>query len=214
MKIFCKLAMCALVLAVMAGNSFAQDVPQTTLTNLTEGQGTALGNTNDWEGWSEIDLIPGGGLFGVTSKSTIATLGFSAGSVVDISNMVLYTTSRASNIITAVKKVTYTKKANPSIDLASTAVCPVQPVSLANPCFIKLDAIKVALSPLNDYYLVVYYTSDSNNNSMRGAGSSTLTGALSGWLIDGDDTRIPLGGTIPVGYTGAPPVFLMALTNE
>jgi hypothetical protein len=214
MKIFCKLAMCALVLAVMAGNSFAQDVPLTTLMNLTEGQGTAPGNSSDWQGWSEVDLIPGGGLFGVTAKSSYATLGFSAGSTVNISNMVFYTTARASNLITAFKKVTLGGKANPSINLASTSVCPVQPVSVTNPCFIKLDAIKVALSPLSDYYLVVYFTSDSGNNTMRGAGSSGLQGTLSGWLIDGDDTRIPVGGTIPVGYTGYAPVFLMSVTNE
>ena len=87
-------------------------------------------------------------------------------------------------------------------------------VSLANPCFVKLDAIKEALSPLDDYYFVIYFTSDSGNNAVRGAGSSGDQGALSGWLIDGDDTRIPVGGTIPVGYAGAAPVFLMYATNE
>ena len=46
--------------------------------------------------------------------------------------MVFYTTARASNLITAFKKVTLGGKANPSINLASTSVCPVQPVSVTN----------------------------------------------------------------------------------
>jgi hypothetical protein len=207
------MAACALAQAPDLGSTQA---PQTTvvLSNVTEGQGTATGNNTDWEGWSELTLIPGASLFGVTTKSTVLYLGFSAGSTVNIANMMLYTTARSGNTVTAIKKVTLGTKANPTIDLTSTTVCPVQPVSVANPCFVKLDPIKMALSPLSDYYFVEYFTSDSNNVSMRGAGSSPLTGALSSWQIDGDDTRIPVGGTIPVGYNGQPPVFLMYITNE
>jgi hypothetical protein len=215
-KIF-KLATFAFLVAAIAGCALAQttvEPPVAALANLTEGQGVATGDSHDWEGWSELTLIPGGGLLGTSPKSFVITLGFSAGSTVNVANMALYTTARASNLVTAVKKVTLGKKANPTIDLTSTANCPVQPVSVTNPCFIKTDAIKVTLSPLDDYYFVEYFTSDSNNNTVRGAGSSGFLGALSGWLIDGDDTRIPVGGTIPVGYTGQSPVFTMYITNE
>jgi hypothetical protein len=214
MKTFCKTATLALIVALAAVYALAQTPEATVLANLTEGQGTAPGNPYDWEGWSELDLIPGAALFDVSGKSTVLTLGFSAGSTVNIENMILYTTGRSGSTITALKKVTLDKKANPTINLTSTSTCPVQPVSTTNPCFVKLDAIKEALSPLSDYYFVVYFTSDDDNMSMRGAGSSGLQGALSGWQIDGDDTRIPVGGTVPVGYNGAAPIFLMNVTNE
>jgi len=222
MKTFCKLATFVLLVAVTGTCAWAQasdegstKVPETTvLANLTEGQGAFPGNSTDWEGWSELTLIPGGAIFAQAGKTTVLRLGFSAGSTVNIANMVLYTTARSGSTVTATKKVTLGGKANPTIDLASTTVCPTQPVSVANPCFVKLDAIKEALSPLSDYYFVEYFTSDSNNVSMRGAGPSTLPGSLTAWQIDGDDTRIPVGGTIPVGYTGQPPVFLMYVTNE
>jgi len=218
MKTLCKVATLTLLLVLTAVGALAQDEARaqstTVLMNLTEGQGTALGNDNDWEGWSELTLIPGGALFGVSTKATVITLGFSAGSTVNIQNMILYTTARSGITITATKKVTLGGKSNPTIDLASTSVCPTQPVSVTNPCFVKLDAIKEALSPLSDYYFVEYFTSDSNNNSMRGAGSSNLNNGLTAWQIDGDDTQIPVAGTIPVGYSGQAPIFTMYLTNE
>ncbi len=213
------------LLLLMAAFAVAQDgavssippkaVPLTTaLMNLTEGAAGAPGNNVDWEGWSEIDYIPGAALFGVDSKDSYLTIGFSAGSTVNIYSMVLYTTARANNVVTKVTKVTYLKKANPSIDLTSTSNCPNQPVSATNPCFIKLDKTAVEMLASNDYYFAIYFTSDSDNASMRGAGGSNQAGALMGWQIDGDDGLIPVGGTIPVGNEGDAPLFLMYLTNE
>jgi hypothetical protein len=219
-----KIASFVLLLLVASTFAAAQDVvsapvhkaaPLTTvLSNLTEGAAGAPGNTVDWEGWSEIDEIPGAGLFGVDSTDSYFTIGFSAGSTVNITSMVAYTTARASNVVTKVTKVTYLKKANPSIDLTSTANCPTQPVSATNPCLIKLDKAALEMIATNDYYFAIYFTSDSENNSMRGAGGSNQSGALTGWQIDGDDGLIPVGGTIPVGNSGAAPLFLMYLTNE
>ncbi len=218
-----KIASFVLLLLVAAAFAVAQDdadsvrkaKPLTTaLMNLTEGAAGAPGNSTDWEGWSEVDYIPGAALFGVDSTDSYLTLGFSAGSTVNINSMVVYTTARASNIVTKVTKVTYLKKASPSIELTSTSNCPTQPVSATNPCFIKLDKIAVEMIATNDYYFAIYFTSDSENNSMRGAGGSNQSGALMGWQIDGDDGLIPVGGTIPVGNQGAAPLFLMYLTNE
>jgi hypothetical protein len=218
-----KIASFVLLLLVATTFTVAQDgaasqrkaAPLTTvLSNLTEGAAGAPGNSTDWEGWSEIDYIPGAALFGVDSTDSYLTIGFSAGSTVNITSMVLYTTARASNVVTKVTKVTYLKKANPVIDLTSTTNCPTQPVSATNPCLIKLDKAAVEMIATNDYYFAIYFTSDSGNNSMRGAGGSNQSGALMGWQIDGDDGLIPVGGTIPVGNQGAAPLFLMYLTNE
>lgn len=225
MKIIGKFATLALTLVLAASFAIAQDStgtptqgsPRTTtvLSNLTEGASQTPGNSSDWEGWSEIDYIPGASLFGVSGTATYVTLGFSAGSTVDINSMVLYTTVRGSNVVTKVNKLTYGGKANPSINLTSTTICPVQPVSAANPCFIKLTKVALALIPSNDYYFAIYFTSDSNNNSMRGAGSpGDQSGAITSWQIDGSDGLIPVGGTVPVGDSGAAPLFLMYLTNE
>jgi hypothetical protein len=212
-----KIAICILAMAAIVAYSAAQSGQATVLSNMTEGQGYLPGNSSQWDGWSEIDLIPGGALFDVSTKTIVLTLGFSGGSTANIENMVLYTTARATNVVTNITKVTLDKKANPIIDLASSTTCPVQPVSTTNPCFVKLDPTKVTLSTLDDYYFVVYFTSDSSNETMRGAGSgasSVAQGALSGWQIDGDDSRIPLQGFIPEGYNGSAPVFLSYVTNE
>jgi hypothetical protein len=216
-----KIASFALMLLVATAFAVAQDdvatkaAPLTTvLSNLTEGAAGAPGNTTDWEGWSEIDYIPGAGLFGVAGTATYVTLGFSAGSTVDINSMVIYTTVRGNNVVTKVSHVDYLKSSKPSINLTSTTNCPTQPVSAANPCFIKLDKVALDMLATNDYYFAIYFTSDSNNNSMRGAGGSNQSGALTGWQIDGDDGLIPVGGTIPVGDAGQAPLFLMYLTNE
>jgi hypothetical protein len=186
----------------------------TVLSNLTEGAAGTPGNNVDWEGWSEIDEIPGASLFGVDSTDSYFTIGFSAGSTVNITSMVVYTTARANNVVTKVTKLNYLGKANPSIDLTSTTNCPNQPVSATNPCLIKLTKAAVEMVASNDYYFAIYFTSDSENNTMRGAGGSNQSGALTGWQIDGDDGLIPVGGTIPVGDAGAAPLFLMYLTNE
>jgi hypothetical protein len=186
----------------------------TPLENLTEGAAGVPGNSTDWEGWSEIDYIPGAALFGLNATDSYFTIGFSAGSTVNITSMVVYTTVRANNIVTKVTKLNYLGKANPSINLTSTTNCPNQPVSASNPCFIKLTKAAVEMEASNDYYFAIYFTSDSENNSMRGAGGSNQSGALSGWQIDGDDGLIPVGGTIPVGDQGYAPLFLMYLTNE
>jgi hypothetical protein len=218
-----KIATFVLLLLATATFAVAQDGPAsprkarpltTVLSNLTEGAASAPGNNVDWEGWSEIDYIPGAALFGVDSTDSYFTIGFSAGSTVNITSMVLYTTARASNIVTKVTKVTYLKSASPAINLTSTSTCPTQPVSATNPCFIKLDKTAVEMIATNDYYFAIYFTSNSNNNSMRGAGGSGQSGALMGWQIDGDDGLIPVGGTIPVGNGGLAPLFLMYLTNE
>jgi hypothetical protein len=141
-------------------------------------------------------------------------LGFTGGSEADIGNLVLYTTARGSTVITATKKLTLNKSADPSINLASTSVCPIQPVSSTNPCIIRLDTVAGKLSPLDDYYFGVYFTLDTNNEKIAGAGLSTAQGALTGWYLYGDQTRVGKDGALPSGNSGQAPFFLLYVANQ
>jgi hypothetical protein len=219
MKTFNKLATLILIMCVFAACALAQNpevVPPTAaLANLTEGQGiiTSSGNPQ-WDGLSELVLIPGASLMGASSATTALYLGFTGGSTVDIDNMVLYTTPRNGSVITATKKLTLNKLSNPSIVLTSKTTCPTQPVSVTNPCIVRLDTVSGALSTLNDYYFVVYFTLDSNNQTISGAGISFDAGSLSGWSLYGDWTRIGKEGAMPTGNAGQGPFFLLYVTNQ
>jgi hypothetical protein len=213
MKTFCKLATLALVLCVIASSALAQ-APATVLSNLTDGVGPITGEILNWAGFSELALIPGPSLLGVKSTSTVLSIGFVGGSTVDIGNMVLYTAARNTNTITGTKKVTLGGVANPSINLTSSAICPVQPVSITSPCIIKLDPIKGALSTLSDYYFTIFFTNDSNNASVGATGQASAQGSLSGYFVVGDETRIKKKGSLPPGYSGQAPFFLMYVANE
>jgi hypothetical protein len=213
MKNFCRLATLALVLCVIATTAMAQ-APAAGLSNLVEGVGPFAGAGGNWAGDSQLTLIPGPALLGVKSTSTVLYLGFYGGSTVDVGNMVMYKTARNGSTVVSSKKVTLGGVANPSINLTSTSVCPVQPLSLANPCIIKLDAVKGALSTLNDYYFTIFFTNDSNNTSVSGVGNSSAQGSLSGYFVSGDATRIKAKGALPSGYGGGAPYFLMYVANQ
>src|SRR5580658_8673799 len=149
MKTFYKLATSALTLALMMGVvaacASAQTAETAALANLAEGQGVIASNGNpQWDGLSEIVLIPGSALMGASSTTTALYLGFTGGSTADIDNMVLYTTARNGSTITATRKLTLGGVSDPSIHLTSTSICPVQPVSATSPCIVRLDTIKAA----------------------------------------------------------------------
>jgi hypothetical protein len=212
MNIFYKLAMSTLMLTGLAGTAVAQG----TLVNLTEGQGTISSASNpQWDGYSEVILIPGASLLGASSASTVLYLGFTGGSEADIGNMVLYQTNRSGIAVRRVNRVELGGIQNPSINLTSTSVCPVQPVSPANPCIVRLDTLSLALSPTQDYYLAIYFTLDTNNETISGLGQSILQGGLSGFDLYGDYTRIEAGGALPeFGNSDQAPFFLAYITNN
>lgn len=213
MKNFCRLATLVLALCVIATTAMAQ-APATTLSNLVAGVGPMAGGNTNWSGLSVLTLIPGSAMLPVKSTSTVLYIGFYGGSTVDIGNMVLYKTNRSGSTVLSSKKVTLGGVANPSINLASTSVCPAQPVSITNPCIIKLDPIKGALSFLNDYYFTMFFTSDTNNTNVLTIGNMYTQGALSGYLVSGDQTRIKAKGALPPGYVANAPYFLMYVANE
>ena len=216
MKTFYKLSTLALALCFIAASAAAQTAaPQVVLSNIAEGIGTVSNGGTSWAGFSELVLIPGTGLLPVKATTNFLSIGFYGGSTVDIGSMVLYKTARSGTAVLSAKKVLLGGKANPSIDLTNPANCPIQPVSLSTPCIIKLDVVKGALSPLNDYYFTIYFSNDSNNAAgVSGVGLSPNQGGLSGYNLVGDQTRIKKNGSLPPGYTGAAPYFLTSVTNQ
>jgi hypothetical protein len=215
MKNFCRIAMLALVVSLLATSALAQDqAPPAALTNLIEGVGSITTSSSSWSDYTALTLIPGSGLFGVKATTNSLYLGFVGGSTVDVGNMVLYKTAPSSSTVLSAKKVTLGGVANPTINLTSTSVCPNQPVSVTNPCIIKLDPIKGALSTLNDYYFAIYFVNDSNNGSISGARTSSAQGSLSGWYVSGDQTKIKAKKILPSGSNGGNPYFLLYVENQ
>jgi hypothetical protein len=217
MKTFYKLATMTLMMTVLAAGAFAQkQPPAAALANLTEGQGTIIGSGSQaWDGLSEFVLIPGASLMGASSTTTALYIGFTGGSEADIGNMVLYEVPRNGSTVIKVEKVTLGATSSPSINLTSTSVCPIQPISATNPCIVRLDTVKLALTPLDDYYFTIYFTLDTNNEHISGLGQTGSQGALSGWFLYGDQTRIGVKGAIPTNENSdQPPFFLAYVTNQ
>jgi hypothetical protein len=206
------------MMAVLAASAFAEQKAAVTapLANLTEGQATITSSGNpSWDGLSAFVLIPGASLMGASSTTTALYIGFTGGSEADIGNMVLYEVPRNGSTVLKVEKVTLGATQSPSIILTNTSTCPVQPVSVTNPCIVRLDTVKLALSPLYDYYFTIYFTLDTNNEKIAGVGQTASPGGLSGWYLYGDQTRIGVKGAIPTNENSdQPPFFLAYVTNE
>ncbi|MGA2965940.1 MAG: hypothetical protein ABSD64_06990 [Terriglobales bacterium] len=215
MKTVCKFATLTLTLFAVSMCSFSQDQPKVTAAlNLVRGVIGPVSDNTSWGGYSNLSLIPGAGLIPITSSTTVFYFGFTAGSTADISNMVLYTTARSSSKITAVTPVKYGGVSNPSINLASTSVCAVQPLSTANPCIVRLDPASITLSALSDYYLVVYFTaSDSNNSAVGSAYPAFNKSSLLGWYINGNESLLTAGQSIPTGCCTVPYFLMYVMSN-
>lgn len=214
MKTFRKFAVLTLAMLAVKAAGFSQDPPAKAPLNLVRGVVGPLSSSNSWAGYSALNQIPGGGLIPITSSTAAFYLGFTAGTTTDINNMVLYTTARNSLKITAVTPVTYGGVSNPSINLASTTICKVQPLSVSNPCIVRLDPLTLTLSALSDYYLVVYFKpSDPNNSAVGGAVPNNYMSSLTGWYIAADETQLTVGQSIPSGISQSP-YFLMFVRNN
>jgi hypothetical protein len=184
--------------------------------NLVRGIVGPVTSNVSWSGYSTFALIPGAGLIPVTSSTTVFYLGFTAGTQVDINNMVLYTTPRGSLTISAVTPIKLGGVSNPSIDLANPTVCPVVEISAFNPCIVRLDPTTITLSALSDYYLVVYFTaSDGNDQSVGLTTPSFSQSSLRGSYQSGDDSRLSVGGTIPtnIGFSAQPYMLMYVMTD-
>jgi len=218
MKIVCNLAMLMLMMSAVSVYGFSQTAstkksPATTTQNLVRGVIGPVGGNSSWANYTVMNLVPGSGLFPITSSTSVFYWGFTAGTEADIGNMVVYTTARGSAVITAVTPVTLGGVSNPSIILSNIAVCPVAP-STTTPCIVRFDPTAITFSPANDYYLMVFYTNDANNSGLSATQAGTLQSSLSGNYFGGTDyTRLTAGQSVP-GTGDRGPVFLMYVMNN
>ena len=210
MKGFYHIAASILLMFVLIAQGIAVNPPM----NLVIGVGSPVVNSAEWANFSAINLISGSSILPITSANTVLYLGFTGGTFADINNMVLYTTKRESSRITAVIPVKLGGISNPTINLTDKAVCPIQPVSPANPCVVRLDPIALSLSSISDYYFVAYFTNNSNNTSLDAATPEFPNKtSLNGFFQSGDDSRLRVGQTVPPGLTGQPFFLMFVMTN-
>ncbi len=199
------LATCAMILPATAAT------PQE---NIVTGVFNVTSSAPNWAGVSAINVISGTSILPAAGTQTVFYISFTGGSRADISNMVLYsTTTRAGFTVASVTPVKLGGVSNPSINLASTSVCPVQPVSVTNPCVIRLDPITLVMSPLADYYFVSYFANDTNNQTVSAAVPSARITRLTGWYDPKDDTQLKTGQTLPTSNSGHP-FFLVSAMNQ
>ena len=202
-------ALTVLALASFSNTAFAAAAAK----NLVPGVAGPVSSSGSWAGYSAVNAIYGASLHPITSATTVLYLGFTGGSTVDISNMVLYKTGRGSMKIASVTPVKLGAVSNTSINLTSPSVCPVQPVSVANPCIIRLDPTTLALSPLNDYYFVTFFTADSNNGSTGAAAGAPAQSSIRGEFIFADETHLTAGQSLPALSLSTSYFLMYVMTN-
>ena len=206
----------ALALACFVNTVAAEQRPAAAPINLVAGVGGPVSSSNQWEDYSALNLIAGAFIFPAvaSTKTTVLYIGFTAGTEADIGNMVLYTTKRGSYKITAVRPVKLKGASNPIISLTDTKVCPNQPISVTNPCVIRLDPMTLTLSTLSDYYFVMYLGHNTNNQTVGAANAQYPITSLTGWFLGGDQTQLKVGNSIPSGYNGTHPYFLLYVMSN
>ena len=210
------LLMFAIAFACLANTAAAQQPPATPPINLVAGVGGPVSSSNQWSNYSALNLIAGAFIFPAVAqvKTTVLYIGFTAGTEADIGDMVLYTTKRGNSKITAVTPVKLKGVSNPIISLTNKKVCPTQPLSTSNPCVIRLDPVTLTPSTLSDYYFVTYFTSNTNNQTVGAANAQYPITSLTGWYLGGDQTQLKAGNSIPSGYSGSHPYFLLYVMSN
>jgi len=218
MKNVCKVATLTLMMLAVTVCGFSQQRTSgqkaaIVTQNLVRGVIGPAGNNSNFSNYSVFNLVPGSGLFPITSTTTAFYFGFTAGTEADIGNMVVYTTPRGSLTISATTPVTLGGVSNPSILLSNTSVCPVAP-STTTPCIVRFDPATITLSPASDYYFVVYFISNSNNTAIAGTQPNNNQTSLAGNYFGGTDyTHLTAGQSIP-GAASRGPSFLMYVMNN
>ena len=210
------LLMFVIAIACLASTAVAQQRPATAPINLVAGVGGPVSSSNQWSDYSALNLIAGAFIFPAVAnvKTTVLYIGFTAGTEADIGNMVLYTTKRGSSKITAVTPVKLKSVSDPIISLTNKKVCPVQPISVTNPCVVRLDPMTLNLSTLSDYYFVMFLSTSNNNATVGAANAQYPITSLTGWYSSGDQTRLTVGSSIPSGYSGSHPYFLLYVMSN
>src|SRR5271156_749143 len=127
MKNVCKVATLTLMMLAVTVCGFSQQRTSgqkaaIVTQNLVRGVIGPAGNNSNFSNYSVFNLVPGSGLFPISSSTTAFYFGFTGGTEADISNMVLYTTPRGSLVIGATTPVTLGGVSNPSILLSNVSV--------------------------------------------------------------------------------------------
>ena len=210
------LLMSVVAIACLASTVVAQQAPATAPINLVAGVGGPVSSSNQWSDYSALNLIAGAFIFPAvaTVKTTVLYIGFTGGTEADIGNMVLYTTKRGNSKITAVTPVKLKGVSDPIISLTNKKVCPSQPISITNPCVVRLDPMTLNLSTLSDYYFVMFLSTSNNNATVGAANAQYPITSLTGWYSSGDQTRLTVGSSIPSGYSGSHPYFLLYVMSN
>jgi len=210
------LLMFVIAIACLASTAVAQQAPATAPINLVAGVGGPVSSSNQWSDYSALNLIAGAFIFPAvaTVKTTVLYIGFTGGTEADIGNMVLYTTKRGNSKITALTPVKLKGVSDPIISLTNKKVCPSQPISVTNPCVVRLDPITLTLSTLSDYYFVMFLSTSNNNATVGAANALYPITSLTGWYSSGDQTRLTVGSSIPSGYSGSHPYFLLYVMSN
>jgi len=190
MKSIFKLGWTLLFSMVIAMPSPAQS-PQ----NLVAGTGPLTNAIAIWTDRSAINLVSGNTLFPVSGKNTFLHLGFTQGDEVVVGGMVLYTTDRNKFVIKHVTPLTFGGRSSGAFFLHSACA---GKISVQTPCVIQLDPLSFKASTLNDYYCVIYFTSDPNNAAVDSAISLNSNTTILGGIDAGvDDTTFVVGDILP-----------------
>jgi hypothetical protein len=205
MKSFCFMTLSILVALTLVAQS-----PAATPYNLVAGVGPVT-TEGGWTGYSALSEVSGSGLYPKTSKTTTFYIGFTGGTTAVVGNMVLYSTATRSTKIKTVVPVKLGGVSNPTIKITDTSVCPSQPVSVENPCIVRLDPLTLTLSSKSDYYLVTYFTTGTDISSTRGLYSNST---LTGWFVGADESQLTVGKPLPGGNNGSPAYFLIAVMSD
>jgi hypothetical protein len=210
------LVLFVIAFACLGSTAVAQKRPAAAPINLVAGVGGPVSSSNQWENYSALNLIAGAFIFPAVAqvKTTALYIGFTGGTEADLGNMVLYTTKRGNSKITAVTPVKLKGVSNPIISLTNKKVCPTQPISVSNPCVIRLDPMTLTLSTLSDYYFVMYFASNTNNETVGAANAQYPITSLTGWFSSGDQSQLKVGASVPSGYSGSHPYFLLYVMSN
>lgn len=216
MKTVCKFVTLTLMTLAVTLYGFPEtpttQKPLTTTQNLVRGVFGPVGNNTNWSNYTVVNLVPGSGLFPITSTTTVFYYGFTAGTQADVGNMVVYTTPHGSLTISAVTPVTLGATSSPSIVLSNVSVCPVAP-STTTPCIVRFDPTTLTLSPANDYYFGVYFANDTNNSAIAGASPGQNQSSIASAYFGGDYVNLTVGESLP-GTANRGSSFLMYVMNN
>ena len=198
--------------ALLFSITISMPSPAQTPQNLVAGIGPLTNAIAVWTDRSAINLVSGNTLFPVSGKNTFLHLGFTQGNEVVVGGMVLYTTDRNHFVIKHVTPLTFGGHSSGTFFLS--AACSGK-ITVQTPCVIQLDPLPFKASTLNDYYCVIYFTSDPNNAAIDSSSSLNSNTTILGGIDSGvDDTTFRVGDILPSNIIKGQANFLVGVTTN